>query len=66
VTGTYDEKSHAKAAFRRKLGFYLFGLALGFLLVGFINRARNAAKRAQIQQQQQQPAPAQSPTPSGP
>jgi hypothetical protein len=66
VTGTYDEKTHAKAAFRRKLGYYLFGLALGFLLVGFINRARNAAKLAQIQQQQRQPAPAQPPTRTGP
>jgi hypothetical protein len=62
VTGTYDERSHAKAAFRRKLGFYLFGLALGFLLVGFINRARKAAKLAQ----QQQSAPTQSPIPAGP
>jgi hypothetical protein len=45
--------------FRERLGYYLMGVAIGCMVLGFAWMARKqAAQRAQQQQQQQQSPPA--------
>lgn len=44
--------------FRRRLGAYLFGVAIGLVLLGFLQLARIQARRAQTPGGVSQPAPA--------
>lgn len=43
-----DQNKQTKAQFFRKLGYYACGIAIGFVLLGFLQRMRQveAAKRA--------------------
>lgn len=53
----YEEKQ-SRSAFLRKLSFYLFGIAIGFVLLGIFQQQRKASlqKQAEAQRLQEEAA----------
>lgn len=46
-----------KPAFRRRLGYYLWGIAIGFVLLGMLQLARRSEAERAAQQQQRPTSP---------
>jgi hypothetical protein len=56
----------SKATFRRRLGLYLLGVAIGCMMLGLFWQQRAMQQQRQSRQQLLQTAPVETPAPSAP
>ena len=52
-----DQEGFSAPVFKRRLGYYLVGLAIGFVMLGLLQKMKSDAAKARQQQQQQPAAP---------
>lgn len=52
-----DQEGFSAPVFRRRLGYYLVGLAIGLVMLGLLQQMKSNAAKARQQQQQTPKAP---------
>ena len=50
-----DQEGFSAPTFKRRLGYYLVGLAIGLVMLGLLQKMKSDAAKARVQQQQQAP-----------
>ncbi|MFZ4575718.1 MAG: hypothetical protein ACOYN0_15085 [Phycisphaerales bacterium] len=51
-----DQEGFSAPVFKRRLMYYLVGLAIGFVMLGLLQKMKSDAAKARQQQQQNAPA----------
>jgi hypothetical protein len=52
-----DQEGFSAPTFKRRLGYYLVGLAIGLVMLGLLQKMKSDAAKARVQQQQAPKAP---------
>lgn len=52
-----DQEGFSAPTFKRRLGYYLVGLAIGLVMLGLLQKMKSDAAKAREQQQQAPKAP---------
>ncbi len=50
-----DQEGFSAPTFKRRLGYYLVGLAIGLVMLGLLQKMKSDAAKARLQKQQQGP-----------
>jgi hypothetical protein len=49
-----DQEGFSAPTFKRRLGYYLVGLAIGLVMLGLLQKMKSDAAKARLQKQQQE------------